>query len=106
MAWADLLKPEVVIAVTTAVGAVIGGSIVAHHRTRGARRELAAEATRQAMSAINTTALRNEGIIKLPAELFLFYFRAVKFAEDNDDQTLPSSVDGIFERSVTQLRDQ
>src|ERR1044071_6217346 len=67
------------------IGALIGGGIAAlvsaKHRTRGSRRQLAAEATKRAMDLLEKESPSPETLVRLQAELFLFYFRVIKAAE-------------------------
>ncbi len=67
------------------IGALLGGGIAAligaKHRTRGSRRALAAEATNRAMELLEREPLQPNELLRLQAELFLFYFRVIKAAE-------------------------
>lgn len=57
--------------------AAIGGAIVAHHRTRGARRSLATDATEKAMEQLASSGVPLRDPVRLRAELFIFYYKTI-----------------------------
>lgn len=97
------------------VGAVIGAIVAlagtwvgAFHRTRGARRDIAARVTQRTIDLIPPGALTVAQVVQLQAQLYVFYFRAIKAAEeDRFSQSEPSEVirkylpkDDILDRSL------
>lgn len=80
-----------------AIGALVGGGLAsalvsAYHRTRGARRNQAIQATKQALQVLRTDTLSAKEILKLQAELYVFYFKLIKATEGMLTRTQPADV--------------
>lgn len=86
-----------------AVLAAIGGAIVAFHRTRGARRSLAADATEKAMEQLASTGVPLRDPVRLRAELFIFYYKTIVGTEGSPPPRLfGGTVRDVLERYYPQ----
>lgn len=64
---------------TIAVG-IFAALVTARHRTQGARRLLAANATKEVLDRLEK--LPASDVIRLQAELFSYYYRTIRVAEE------------------------
>jgi hypothetical protein len=94
-----------------AISALVGAYIGAYHRTRGARRELAAEATRRAMLLVMKSSPTPDALnaVRIQAELFFFYFNAIKISEhglDSSGPLTPTDLSYLIQKHLPDLSNQ